>query len=83
MNPRYRKPTDTDHGECTNFTIDEHGGLTSIFPTKNAVIVQIFADLDKDGNRYIRRSVSIECIDESLYPDLQKEAGLILNKEQP
>jgi hypothetical protein len=52
--------------ECVNMLPSPDGSMHIIMPKKNAVIIQVV----DTGNGTFRKIVSIECMDESLYPEL-------------
>jgi len=81
MKSYYRQPTGNDLGECLNMMPDKNGTITTIEPTKNAVIVQLYEKVIDNGERQITRLICIECMDEKLYPDLKEEALRIVRAE--
>ena len=75
MKSLLKAATATDPGECVNMIIQKNGSMQTIEATKNAVIVQLFpGGKDEEGRRIIKRIICIECVDDEIYPDLQKEA---------
>ncbi len=78
MESFYRPATREDAGECVNMIPLSTGAMQTIVPTKNAVIVQLFEIFNDDNERAVHRVVSIECKDESFYPELKDEALRIL-----
>lgn len=78
MRAFYKPATDSDAGECLNLIPAKDGSMSPIEATKNAVIVQLVERWSDKGERLIQRIVCIECMDESIYPDLKEEALRIL-----
>jgi len=74
MDSIYRPASGDDMGECLNMLPLKHGTLRPISPDKNAVIVQLFSAGDE-----VRTVISIECMDEHLYAELQNMALAILD----
>ncbi len=67
-------------GELVNMIPRIDGSIHVIEPDKNAVIVQIIKRWNEDGEPYYQKIVSIEYMDENIYPELKKEALRILRQ---
>jgi hypothetical protein len=63
--------------ECVNMLPTSDGFVRFIEPDKNAVIVQLIQSFDEYGAARVRRVISIECMDEEMYPELREEAARI------
>ncbi len=74
----YRTAAGADPGECLNLIPTKAGTMRIIEATKNAVIVQLMESWNEEGERILKRIVSIECVDKFLYQDLKDEALRIL-----
>lgn len=73
----------TDPDICVNMIPRRGGAISTIQPAKNAVVVQLLEVGTEENGREIRRFIHIECLDNKLLPDLEKEAMRILRDGNP
>lgn len=54
------------------------GGVTTVKPQVNGVLVQLVPGVGYEGEPIVRRAISIMCIDSDMLPALKEEARRIL-----